>query len=317
MSERWLVFSDEVQAAREAGKPLVALESTMISHGMPYPQNLETAHAIEGIIRAHGAVPATIAIVDGKIKIGLSASELEALATRSDVLKVSRRDIPYALTQRKMGATTVSATMIAARLAGIAVFVTGGIGGVHRDVNETLDISADLTELAQTNVAVVCAGAKAILDIGRTLEYLETQGVPVVGYQTDEFPAFYTRTSGFRVDYRLDTPQEVAALLKAKWDLGLAGGVVVANPIPADDALDEAVVRLAVDTALAEAKAQNIRGKAVTPFLLRRVKELTGGASLKANIALVQHNARVGTEIAVAYQALCRCFPPKARQTTN
>lgn len=306
MTERWLSYSDEVRAAREAGKPLVALESTIISHGMPYPQNLETARAVEQIIREEGAVPATIAILDGAIRIGLNSDELEALAARTDVWKASRRDIPYVLTRGLAGATTVSATMIAARLAGIPVFVTGGIGGVHREVTETMDISADLTELAHTNVAVVCAGAKSILDIPRTLEVLETLGVPVVGYRTDEFPAFYTRTSGHQVDFRLDTPQEVAALLQAKWELGLAGGVVVANPVPAEDAMEEAVITQAIDTALAEARTRGIQGKAVTPFLLDRVKQLTGGASLAANIALVKHNARVGARIAVALHEVGR-----------
>lgn len=299
MFEKYLEYSQEVQEAIGSGKPIVALESTIISHGMPYPQNVQTAKEVEDIIRNNGAVPATIAILNGKIKIGLSHEDLEFLAKSNDIEKASRRDLPYLLSQKKNGATTVAATMICAELAGIKVFVTGGIGGVHREAETTMDISADLQELAQTNVAVVCAGAKSILDIGLTLEYLETHGVPVVGYDTDILPAFYTRTSPFGVNFRLNTPQEVADMIKTKWDLGLNGGVVVANPIPEEDALEEKFITGIIEQALEEAKFNNISGKEVTPFLLSRVKELTEGVSLTANIALVKNNAQVGAKIAV------------------
>lgn len=300
MLEKWLEYSQEVIEAREAGKPVVALESTIISHGMPYPQNVETAREVEEIIRENGAVPATIAILDGKIKIGLSNEDLEYLGQSKNVEKASRRDIPFLLSTKKNGATTVAATMICAELAGIEVFVTGGIGGVHREAETTMDISADLQELAQTNVAVVCAGAKSILDLGLTLEYLETQGVPVVGFGTDTLPAFYTRTSPFNVNFRLDSADEVAEMIKTKWELGLDGGIVVANPIPEENALDESFISEVIDQALAEAKEKQIEGKQVTPFLLGKVKELTDGKSLVANIALVKNNARVGAMIAVS-----------------
>ncbi len=300
MLEKWLEYSQEVIEAREAGKPVVALESTIISHGMPYPQNVETAREVEEIIRENGAVPATIAILDGKIKIGLSNEDLEYLGQSKNVEKASRRDIPFLLSTKKNGATTVAATMICAELAGIEVFVTGGIGGVHREAETTMDISADLQELAQTNVAVVCAGAKSILDLGLTLEYLETQGVPVVGYGTDTLPAFYTRTSPFNVNFRLDTADEVAEMIKTKWELGLDGGIVVANPIPEENALDESFISGVIDQALAKAKEKQIEGKQVTPFLLGKVKELTDGKSLVANIALVKNNARVGAMIAAS-----------------
>lgn len=302
--EQWLELSAEVQQARKDNKPVVALESTIISHGMPYPQNVETAKAVEQIVRDYGAVPATIGIIDGKIKIGLNDEELEFFATSKEIAKVSRRDFPYVLAQRKHGATTVAATMIAAKLAGIEVFVTGGIGGVHREAELTMDVSADLTELAETNVAVVCAGAKSILDIEKTLEYLETHGVPVVGYNTDEFPAFYSRSSGFGVDFRIDTPEDMARLIRAKWQLGLQGGLVIANPVPEQDELPADRIGAAIEQALSEAKEQKIKGKAVTPFLLSKVKELTGGSSLTTNIALVKHNAVVGAQIAVALHAL-------------
>ncbi|SFA80943.1 pseudouridine-5'-phosphate glycosidase [Cohnella sp. OV330] len=299
----YLQMTKEVQDALNEGKPVVALETTIISHGMPYPQNIEMARKVEDIIRENGAVPATIGIMNGRIRIGLDAEGLEAFANSPQVEKVSRRDFAHILSSGKIGATTVSATMIGAAMAGIEVFATGGIGGVHRDGENSMDISADLTELAQTNVAVVCAGAKSILDIGRTLEYLETQGVPVVGYQTDEFPSFYARESGFGVDFRLDTPEEVAAMLRTKWHLGLAGGAIIANPVPAEYAQPadkmEAVIRQALD----EADAQHIAGKRVTPFLLGRIKELTGGSSLDTNIQLVYHNAKVAAEIAVALKA--------------
>lgn len=298
MLEKWLEFSEEVRKARQTGKPIVALESTIISHGMPYPQNVHTAREVEEIIRENGAVPATIAILDGKIKIGLSNEELEYLGQSKDVEKASRRDLPYLLSGKKNGATTVAATMICAELAGIKVFVTGGIGGVHREAERTMDISADLQELANTNVAVVCAGAKSILDLGLTLEYLETYGVPVVGFGTDILPAFYTRTSLFKVNYRLDTTAEVADMIRTKWELGLDGGVVVANPIPEEYALDESLMNTVIEKALAEAKENQIGGKQVTPFLLGKVKELTEGKSLTANIALIKNNARVGAQIA-------------------
>lgn len=298
MLEKWLEFSEEVRKARQTGKPIVALESTIISHGMPYPQNVHTAREVEEIIRENGAVPATIAILDGKIKIGLSNEELEYLGQSKDVEKASRRDLPYLLSGKKNGATTVAATMICAELAGIKVFVTGGIGGVHREAERTMDISADLQELANTNVAVVCAGAKSILDLGLTLEYLETYGVPVVGFGTDILPAFYTRTSLFKVNYRLDTTAEVADMIRTKWELGLDGGIVVANPIPEEYALDESLMNTVIEKALAEAKENQIGGKQVTPFLLGKVKELTEGKSLTANIALIKNNARVGAQIA-------------------
>ncbi|MED3550857.1 pseudouridine-5'-phosphate glycosidase [Cytobacillus praedii] len=300
--ENYLEYSAEVQEAKKVNKPIVALESTIISHGMPYPQNVETAKEVEEIIRKNGAVPATIAIINGKIKIGLSDEDLEFLGTSKDIEKASRRDLPYLIANKKNGATTVASTMICAQLAGIEVFVTGGIGGVHREAETTMDISADLQELAQTNVAVICAGAKSILDLGLTLEYLETHGVPVVGFETDALPAFFTRTSPFNVNYRVDTAEEAAAMIRTKWELGLNGGVVIANPIPEADALDEAFITNVIESALREAKENNIEGKKVTPFLLSKVKELTEGKSLIANIALVKHNAEVGSRIAVSLQ---------------
>ncbi|NLR75135.1 pseudouridine-5'-phosphate glycosidase [Leeia aquatica] len=296
----YLVFSAEVAAARASGKPVVALESTIISHGMPYPQNVQTAREVEQIIRDHGAVPATIAIIDGKIRIGLSDDELEQFGNTPGVLKVSRRDLPYVLTSGKLGATTVAATMICAALAGIEVFVTGGIGGVHRGAETSFDISADLQELAQTSVAVVCAGAKSILDLPLTLEYLETHGVPVISVGQDAFPAFYTRDSGLKADFRLDSAAEQAAFIRAKWQLGLRGGVVVSNPVPEAEAMPKAEIDAITQQALSEAAQQGISGKAVTPFLLARIKELTGGRSLATNIALVKHNAVVGSQLAVA-----------------
>lgn len=297
-------YSTEVQQALEGKKPIVALESTIISHGMPYPQNVETARMVEQIIRDNGAVPATIAIMDGKIKIGLSEDELELLGNSPGVSKVSRRDIGQLIATKKIGATTVAATMICAELAGIRVFATGGIGGVHRGAETTMDISADLEELSNTGVAVVCAGAKSILDINLTLEYLETKGVPVIGYQTDVMPAFYTRSSGFELTFRSDDADELAQVLKAKWDLGIKGGAVIANPIPAEHALEESFINGIIAQAMAEAKENGISGKEVTPFLLGKVKELTEGKSLVANIELVKHNAKVGAELAVAYNKL-------------
>jgi len=298
--QQYLLFSPEVAAARAAGKPIVALESTIISHGMPYPQNVQTAREVEQIIRDAGAVPATIAIMDGKICIGLSDAQLEMLGHARDAIKVSRRDLAYVLAQKKLGATTVAATMICAALAGIKVFVTGGIGGVHRGAETSFDISADLLELAQTSVAVVCAGVKSILDIGLTLEYLETHGVPVVSVGQREFPAFFTRESGFLSDFQIDEPAELAQFIQTKWELGLQGGVVVSNPVPVADAMDKTEIDAITAQALQEAAAGGVSGKAVTPFLLGRIKELTGGRSLATNIALVKNNARVGAALARA-----------------
>jgi len=299
----FLFYSPEVAGARAAGKPIVALESTIISHGMPYPQNVQTAREVEQIIRDAGAVPATIAIIGGRICIGLTDEQLELLGNSPDALKVSRRDLAYVLSQNKLGATTVAATMICAALAGIEVFVTGGIGGVHRGAETSFDISADLQELARTNVAVVCAGVKSILDIGLTLEYLETHGVPVVSVGQPGFPAFFTRESGFNADFQLDTPEQQARFIRTKWQLGLAGGVVVSNPVPVESALRNEEIDGIIEEALVDADAQGVKGKAVTPFLLARIKDLTGGRSLATNIALVKHNALVGARLAVALHA--------------
>lgn len=298
--QSFLLFSPEVAAARAAGKPIVALESTIISHGMPYPQNVHTAREVEQVIRDAGAVPATIAIIGGKICVGLSEDQLETLGSSPDAIKVSRRDLPYVLAQGRLGATTVAATMICAELAGIEVFVTGGIGGVHRGAETSFDISADLQELAQTSVAVVCAGVKSILDIGLTLEYLETHGVPVLAVGQPGFPAFFTRDSGFKADFQLDSPEEQAAFIRTKWQLGLKGGVVVSNPVPAESAMAPDEIDAIIHQALGEAQQQAVTGKQVTPFLLARIKELTGGRSLATNIALVKHNALVGARLAVA-----------------
>ena len=292
----------EVAAALAAGRPVVALESTIISHGMPWPQNAETALAVEAEVRAHGAVPATIAILDGRLKAGLSRDQIERLARAGpEAAKVSRRDIPIVVARGGTGVTTVAATMIVAALAGIRVFATGGIGGVHRGAQTSFDISADLQELARTPVAVVCAGAKSILDLPLTLEYLETHGVPVIGYRSDRLPAFYCRDSGLGVDVRLDEPEEIARVMKAKWELGLGGGLVVANPIPEQYALPREVIDRAIEQALSDAHAQGITGKATTPFLLARVNALTGGESLAGNIQLVLNNARLAAAVAVAY----------------
>lgn len=302
--KQYLDMTPEVREAIERGKPVVALESTIISHGMPYPQNVETARKVEAIIREQGAVPATIAVLGGRLKAGLTDDELEYLGKSPGIKKVSRRDLPAVVALNQDGATTVASTMIIAALAGIKVFVTGGIGGVHRGAQETFDISADLMELAGTAVAVVCAGAKSILDIGLTLEVLETHGVPVLGFETDDFPAFYTRTSGFGVDIRVNSADEAARVMQAKWDLGLRGGLLIGNPIPEEYAMQEEVIRNAIETALREAEAQGIRGKDMTPFLLARVKGLTDGKSLDSNIQLVYNNARVGAQIAVAFTGL-------------
>ena len=295
-------ISTEVQQALKTGLPIVALESTIISHGMPFPQNLKTALTVEKIIREESAVPATIAILKGRIKIGLNQHELEQFAKQTSQIKVSRRDLPLVISQKQSGGTTVAATMICAKLAGIAVFVTGGIGGVHRESENTMDISADLMELAQTNVAVVCAGIKSILDIPRTLEYLETQGVPVIGYKTEEFPAFYTPSSGSLVHSRLDTPEEIAHCMKIKWKLGLDGGIVIGNPVQEQDAMDASIIQQAISEALRDAAQKQIEGKNVTPFLLERINQITMGESLKSNISLVCNNAHLGAKIAVAYQ---------------
>ena len=304
MLEKYLDIKPEIKKALEEGKAVVALESTIISHGMPYPRNVETALNVEQIIRDNGAIPATIAIMDGKLKVGLSKDEIESLGKSSDAIKCSRRDIPFILAKKLDGATTVASTMLIASMAGIKVFATGGIGGVHRGAQETFDISADLQELAHTDVAVVCAGAKSILDIGLTLEYLETQGVPVVGFGTDELPAFYTSKSGFGVDYRVDTPEELAEALKTKWDLGIEGGVVVANPIHPEYEMDPAVIDSAISEAVREADLKGIKGKESTPFLLAKVKEITGGSSLDSNIQLVYNNAVLGAKIAVELSKL-------------
>ncbi len=305
MKNKHLSLTPEVRAALEDRRPVVALESTIITHGMPYPRNVDTARRVESIVRAAGAVPATCAILDGRLRAGLLPDELERLGrTGPGIPKASRRDLPYLVSRGLDGATTVAATLIIAQLAGIRVFATGGIGGVHRGAATTMDISADLPELARSAVAVVCAGAKSILDLGLTLEYLETQGVPVLGYQTEEFPAFYTRRSGFGLDYRVESAAEIAQLLAAKWAMGLAGGVLIANPVPAEHQLDPESMERAITEALAEAERAQIRGKAITPYLLTSMEALTGGKSLAANIELVCNNARLAGEIAVQLAGL-------------
>ena len=296
--KKYLEFSDEVKEAMESGKPVVALESTIISHGMPYPENLKTAKACERIVRENGAVPATTAIIDGKIKIGLTQKELEFMATSKNVIKASTRDYAYIVANKLNGATTVATSILTADLAGIKLLVTGGIGGVHRGAEKTMDISRALQELAARNVMVVCAGCKSILDIGLTLEYLETFGVPVLGYQTEEIPAFYTRKSGFKLDKRMDTPEEIAETAKVKWDLGINGGILVSNPIPEKDSLDEEKINKAIETALKDAEKDGIKGKETTPYLLSKVLEVTEGKSLISNIALVENNAKIGAQIA-------------------
>jgi len=301
---KYLDVAPEVAAAIAAGKPVVALESTIISHGMPYPQNVETALAVEKIIRDNGAVPATIAIIGGRLKAGLTESEIDYLGkTGTAVAKASRRDLPVLVAKGMDGATTVTTTMMIAAMAGIRIFATGGIGGVHRGAEVTMDISADLEELAETPVMVICAGAKSILDLGLTLEYLETKGVTVIGYGTEELPAFYTRKSGFKVDYRLDTPEELAKAFHVKRELNLRGGMLVTNPIPERWSMDPAVINAAIDEALREAKAQGIHGKETTPFLLAKVKDLTEGSSLDSNIHLVYNNAELAAKTAAA---LCK-----------
>ncbi len=294
-------LSNEVREALAAGKPVVALESTIISHGMPYPQNVETARKVEQTIRDEGATPATIAVLGGRMKAGLSDDELEYLGKAGQkVTKASRRDLPVLIARGMDGATTVTTTMMIAHRAGIKIFATGGIGGVHRGAETTMDISADLEELAHTPVMVICAGAKSILDLGLTLEYLETKGVPVLGYGTSELPAFYTRKSGFSVDYRVDSPEELAAIYRAQRELNIEGGMLVTNPIPEQYSMDPDVINKAIDQAVAEANAQGIHGKAITPFLLARIKDLTGGDSLDSNIQLVLNNARLAAKVAKA-----------------
>lgn len=299
MNNKYLDISPEVAAALAEGKPVVALESTIISHGMPYPQNVETALAVEEIVRSCGAVPATVAIIGGRLKAGLSREEIEYLGREGTAInKASRRDIPVIVAKGMDGATTVTTTMMIADMAGIKVFATGGIGGVHRGAEVTMDISADLEELASTQVMVVCAGAKSILDLGLTLEYLETHGVTVIGYGTKELPAFYTRSSGHSVDYRLDTPAEIATAFRAKMDMGLRGGMLVTNPIPEEYSMDPEVIGRAIDDAVCEAQSLGIKGKETTPFLLAKIKDITGGDSLASNIKLVFNNARLASEIA-------------------
>ena len=297
--KNYLDIAPEVKSAVEAGKPVVALESTILSHGMPYPENLTFAAEVERIIRAEGAIPATMAIIDGRMKVGLSAGELELMCKGENVAKVSRRDLPILLATGGTGATTVASTMILASLAGIRVFATGGIGGVHRGAETSMDISADLQELAHTPVAVVCAGAKMILDIGLTLEYLETMGVPVLGYNTDQFPAFYCRKSGFGVDYTAKSPAEIAKIARTKWDLGLAGGMLIGNPVPEEYALDFDEMSAVIDKALAAAEKDHVHGKNITPYLLAHIVEYTGGKSLATNIQLAYNNARLAAKVAV------------------
>jgi pseudouridine-5'-phosphate glycosidase len=297
----YLDFHPDVENALKNNLPIVALESTIISHGMPYPKNIETALMVEETVRSNNAVPATIAIIKGRLKIGLTEKEIEFLATNDEIKKISRRDLAVAVSQQLSGSTTVASTMIIASLANIAVFATGGIGGVHRGAETTLDISADLDELSRTNVCVVCAGVKSILDIGLTLEYLETKGVPVIGYKTSELPAFYSTRSGFNVDYRIDAAADIANILKTKWDLSLNGGVLVANPIPIASELESSIMNEAINQAIVEADNEKITGKKITPYLLSKVNEITKGKSLNANIKLIQNNANLAAKIAVHY----------------
>ena len=302
--ENYIQFSEEVEQAKKEGKAIIALESTIISHGMPYPQNVDMAKKVEQIVRDNGGVPATIAIIDGTIKVGLNDEELELLASADDVAKVSRRDIAEILATKRIGATTVASTMICAQLADIQFFVTGGIGGVHKGAEQTMDISADLDELSKTKVAVVCAGAKSILDLDKTLEYLETKGVPVVGYQTDELPAFFTRESGLKLNMRIDDVKTIAKLAEVQWDLGLDSGIVIANPVPEEDQLEPSFINGIIDNAVKKAEEQGIHGKDSTPFLLGEIVKQSEGKSLETNIKLVYHNAKIGTQIAVEYANL-------------
>jgi len=299
MMSKYLDIDSNVQKALVKKSPIVALESTIISHGMPFPQNMETALKVEEIVRSNGAIPATIAIINGKLKVGLSKDEIEYLGKAGEkIVKASRRDLPYLISKKVDGATTVASTMIVAHMAGIKIFATGGIGGVHRGAEQSFDISADLQELSKTNVAVVCAGIKSILDLGLTLEYLETHGVPVIGYQTKELPAFYSKKSGFEVDYRLDSSKEIAKFIKTKWQMNLKGGVLVANPIPTAYEIDHSLMTKTINAAILEAEKNKIKGKESTPYLLAKVKELTEGKSLDANIQLVYNNAKLAAKIA-------------------
>ena len=300
-ASEFLALSSEVERALRENRSVVALESTIISHGMPFPKNLQTAKALEEIVRAEGAVPATIAVMGGKLRAGLSNTQLERLAEESDVLKLSRFDLPLAISQKRTGATTVAATMIVAQLAGIRFFATGGVGGVHRGAEQTFDVSADLTELSQTDVAVISAGVKSILDIPKTLEKLETLGVPVIGYKTPEFPAFYSRESGVKVPIQLNSVDEVVRFLRAKWDIGLRGGALIANPIDEKSSLDRDFIEPRIEEAIADAEEQGISGKKLTPFLLDRIEKITGGKSLEANIELVKSNAQLAAQLAVEY----------------
>lgn len=302
--KNYLYVAPEIQEAIDNGKPVVALESTILSHGMPYPENLEFAHKVEEIIRAEGAIPATTAIIGGKLCVGLDSDQLEIMCKAENVGKVSRRDVATYVATEQVGATTVATTMMLAEMAGIRFFATGGIGGVHRGAETTMDISADLQELANTKVGVICAGAKSLLDIGLTLEYLETMGVPVLGLKTDDFPAFYCRKSGYGVDYNAADEKTVAKIMKTKWDLGLKGGAVIANPIPAEYELDFDEMEAVINRALAVAKEEGIRGKATTPFLLAHIKEYTKGVSLASNLQLAYNNAREAAKIAVEYTRL-------------
>lgn len=301
MLKKYVDISPEVKDAMDKNLPIVALESTIISHGMPYPQNYETAKECEQIVRENGAVPATIGIIGGRIKVGLTEEDLMFMATEKNIAKASTRDYAYIVANGKNGATTVATTVLTCSLVGIKFFATGGIGGVHRGAEKTFDISRDLQELANRDVTVVCAGCKSILDIGLTLEYLETFGVPVLGYNTKDMPAFFTRKSGYELDYKMESPEEIAKTVKAKWDLGINGGVVVANPIPKEDAMDDEVINAAIERALKEADEKGIHGKDCTPFLLSKVVEVTGGSSLTSNIALVKNNCKVGAKIAKSY----------------
>ena len=296
--KKFIDYSEEVKKAIDMNKPLVALESTIISHGMPYPKNVETALMCEDVVRKNGAVPATIAIIKGRIKVGLTHEEIEYLANAKGILKMSRRDMPAVIAQNQDGAATVAATMIIANLAGIKIFATGGIGGVHRNAQNTFDISADLQELGKTSVAVVCAGVKSILDIGLTLEYLETLGVPILGYKTEKFPAFYTDDSGYKVDYQVNGAVHAAQILRTKWELGLNGGVVIANPIPSEYSMDKEYIDSVIKKAISQAELKGIKGKEITPFLLESIKDITKGESLSANIELVLNNAKVAAMIA-------------------
>lgn len=302
--QSFLEIHPDVQSALAKGKPVVALESTIISHGMPYPQNLETAIQVEEIIQDNGAVPATIAIFNGKCHAGLDKKQLEHFALAKDVWKVSLRDMPYVITKKLCGATTVAATMRVASMVGIKIFATGGIGGVHRNASETMDISADLTEMEQTSVAIVSAGIKSILDIGHTLEYLETKGIPVITFGQDEFPSFYSRQSGFNSPLRSDTVEEIAAMIRTKWQLGLTGAVLIANPVPSEQAIAPAEMETVIQKALAIAKEKKVSGKEVTPFLLKAIADQTQGESLEANIALIKNNAKLGAELAVAFSRI-------------